>query len=165
MRALVIDLRGNPGGVGAMVVPVARLLLAKSGSLGTMRMREGEQTFNVTAGEDPFGGPVAILVDEGTGSTSEIFAQALHDLGRVKVVGAGPSQGAALPSLIELLDGGAILQYVVADYTSPAGGSVEGKGVAPDVVVDETRADFRAGKDPVLAAAIAAVSQDKGATP
>lgn len=157
MEALVIDLRGNPGGVGAMVVPVGRQLLAQAADLGAMHMREGKQTFNVAAGTDPFTGPIAILVDEGTASTSEIFAQALQDLGRVKVFGAVPSQGAALPSVIEELPGGGMLQYVVADYQSPKGQVVEGKGVLPDTVVPETREDFAKGRDPVLDAAVAAL--------
>jgi len=155
MTALVIDLRGNPGGVGAMVVPLGRLILSEAASLGVMHMRDSEQAFNVAAGRDPFTGPIALLVDEGTASTSEIFAQALQDLDRVKVYGAVPSQGAALPSVIEELPGGGILQFVVADYQSPSGTAVEGKGVTPDVVVPETREDYARGHDPVLEAAVA----------
>jgi carboxyl-terminal processing protease len=157
MEALVLDLRGNPGGVGAMVVPLGRLLLSQAADLGAMHMREGKQTFNVAAGTDPFTGPLVILVDEGTASTSEIFAQALQDLGRATVFGAVPSQGAALPSVIEELPGGGMLQYVVADYQSPKGQVVEGKGVTPDTVVPETRQDFAKGRDPVLDAAVAAL--------
>lgn len=157
MEALVLDLRGNPGGVGAMVVPLGRLLLTEATNLGAMHMREGEQRFNVAAGTDPFTGPMAILVDEGTASTSEIFAQAMQDLGRAKVFGAVPSQGAALPSVIEELPGGGMLQYVVADYVSPKGQVVEGKGVAPDTMVTETRQDYAQGRDPVLDAALSAL--------
>ena len=155
MRGLVIDLRGNPGGVGAMAVPVARALLDRDASLGTLRFRDFEQDLNVEVGEDadPFTGPVAVLVDEGTASTSEIFVIGLRDLGRITVVGARPSAGAALPSVIEQLHGGALLQYVVADYHSPRGTVVEGKGIVPDVRVPETREDFSAGRDPVLEAA------------
>ncbi len=160
MQHLVIDLRGNPGGVGMMVVPVARLLLDRDADLGVMHMREAEQRFAVKRGPDPFLGKVAILVDEGTASTSEIFAQALHDLGRAIVVGPSASQGAALPSLIERLDGGAVLQYVVADYQSPGGTAVEGKGVVPDVLVELTREDFRNGRDAVLDAAVAALTKN-----
>jgi carboxyl-terminal processing protease len=157
MQALVLDLRGNPGGVGAMVVPVGRQLLSQAADLGAMHMREGKQTFNVAAGSDPFTGPIAILVDEGTASTSEIFAQAMQDLGRATVFGAVPSQGAALPSVIEELPGGGMLQYVVADYQSPKGQVVEGKGVVPDTMVPETQQDFAKGRDPVLDAAVAAL--------
>jgi carboxyl-terminal processing protease len=154
MTALVLDLRGNPGGIGHMAVPVARMLLSEAGSLGQMQYREFTQNLAVDVGADPFTGPVAILVDEGTASTSEIFVAGLRDLGRITVVGAGPSAGAALPSVIEELPGGAVLQYVVGDYHSPKGTLVEGKGVEPDVVVVETRADFAAGRDPVLQAAV-----------
>ena len=87
----------------------------------------------------------------------EIFGQALQDLGRVRVFGAVPSQGAALPSVIEELPGGGMLQFVVADYESPGGTIVEGKGVQPDTVVPETREDFAKGRDPVLEAAVAAL--------
>jgi carboxyl-terminal processing protease len=155
MRALVLDLRGNPGGVGAMSIPIARLLLGDPGSLGKLRFRDFTQEFKVEAGNNPFVGPVAVLVDEGTASTSEIFAAGMRDLGRVIIVGAGPSAGAALPSLIDELPQGAILQYVVGDYQSPKGTTVEGIGVVPDILVTETRADFAAGRDPVLEAAVA----------
>ncbi|MCA9711348.1 MAG: hypothetical protein KDK70_36250, partial [Myxococcales bacterium] len=155
MTALVLDLRGNPGGVGTMVVPLGRRLLPEAKSLGVMHMRDGDLTFNVPSVDDPFTGPMALLVDEGTASTSEIFAQAFQDLGRAKVYGAVPSQGAALPSVIEQLPGGGMFQFVVADYKSPAGVLVEGKGVIPDTVVPESREDFAKGRDPVLDQAVA----------
>ncbi len=156
MQALVLDLRGNPGGVGAMAVPVARMLLPGPASLGVLRFRDFEQELVVEPADDgaaAFSGPVAVLVDEGTASTSEIFVVGLRDLGRITVVGARPSAGAALPSVIEQLPGGALLQYVVADHRSPGGTVVEGQGIVPDVVVPETREAFADGRDPVLEAA------------
>lgn len=157
MQSLIIDLRGNPGGVGTMVVPLGRLLLDEKTSLGVMNMRTAKQEFNVVPQGEAFMGPLVLLVDEGTGSTSEIFAQAFQDLKRARVFGASASQGAALPSLIEELAGGAILQYVVADYQSPSGTSVEGRGVQPDVTVPENITDFVNGSDPVLDAAVKAL--------
>lgn len=157
MEALILDLRGNPGGVGAMSIPVARLLLRESGSLGKLQFREFTQEFNVAGDPDAFAGPVVILVDEGTASTSEIFAAGLRDLGRVRVAGARPSAGAALPSLLERLDNGALLQYVVGDYHSAKGTVAEGDGVSPDIAAVEARADFVAGRDPVLKAAVDAL--------
>ncbi len=158
MTGLVLDLRGNPGGVGAMSIPVARLLLTEPGSLGKLQFRDFAQEFNVAGDPAAFTGPVIVLVDEGTASTSEIFAAGLRDLGRAKVFGSRPSAGAALPSLVEALEGGALLQYVVGDYHSSRGAVAEGDGVRPDVLVPETRADFVAGRDPVLAAAVQALS-------
>lgn len=154
MKALVLDLRGNPGGVGPMAVSVARLLLQKEQSLGKLQYRKFAQDFNVVPDAGAFDGPIVVLVDEGTASTSEIFAAGMRDIDRITVVGAGPSAGAALPSIIEELEGGAVLQYAVGDYHSPNGTLVEGKGVVPDIVVDENREDFAAGKDPVLEAAV-----------
>lgn len=162
MEALVLDLRGNPGGVGAMAIPVARLLLREPGSLGKLQFRDFAQEFNVAGDPTAFTGPVAILIDEGTASTSEIFAAGLRDLGRVTIVGARPSAGAALPSLLEKLENGALLQYVVGDYHSAKGTVAEGDGVPPDIVVPEARADFVAGKDPVLDAAVATLTAKPG---
>lgn len=156
IRALVIDLRGNPGGVGPMAVPVARMLLDQPASLGTLHFREFDQTFQIEP--DPqnpaFLGPTVLLVDEGTASTSEIFAAGLRDLQRVTIIGGRPSAGAALPSVIEQLQGGALLQYAVGTYTSPQGLHVEGTGLEPDIKVVERRQDFRAGRDPVIDAAL-----------
>lgn len=165
MRALVLDLRGNPGGVGAMAVPVARMLLADDGSLGTMRFREFEQVLRVEPGEDPFTGPVAVLIDEGTASTSEIFVVGMRDLGRITVVGGQRSAGAALPSVIEELVDGAMLQAVVADYRSPQGTVVEGEGIEPDLRVHETREGFVGGGDPVLEAAHRSLVETLAALP
>ncbi|MBL4684832.1 MAG: hypothetical protein JKY37_09605 [Nannocystaceae bacterium] len=65
-----------------------------------------------------------------------------------------------MPSLIERLRGGAMLQYAVGDYHSPKGVLIEGKGVIPDIVVDEDRADFTAGRDAVLDAAVKHLKTD-----
>jgi carboxyl-terminal processing protease len=154
IAGLIIDLRGNPGGVGSMSIPIARMLVREPISLGRLQMREFNQEFKVEGDPDAFAGPVAILVDEGTASTSEIFALGLRDVGRVSIVGAGPSAGMALPSMIEQLPDGGMIQYVVGDYHSGKGTAAEGGGVVPEVLVPESRADFVAGRDPVLDAAV-----------
>jgi len=163
MESLIIDLRGNPGGVGAMSVPLARMLLRADGSLGTLQFREFKQEFKVTGNPEAFDGPLVVLVDEGTASTSEIFATGMRDLGRLKaIVGGRASAGAALPSLIESLESGAILQYVVGDYHSSKGTVAEGDGVLPDVLVQEHQQDFAAGRDPVVDAALRTLSSPAG---
>jgi carboxyl-terminal processing protease len=165
MQGLIIDLRGNPGGVGAMSIPIARMILREDASLGRLQMREFDQEFKVEGNPDAFAGPIAILVDEGTASTSEIFAMGLRDVGRVSVVGACPSAGMALPSMIETLPDGGLIQYVVGDYHSDKGKAAEGKGVEPQVVVDESRADYVAGRDPVLDAALAHLRKQLASPP
>jgi carboxyl-terminal processing protease len=165
MAGLVIDLRGNPGGVGSMSIPVARMLVREGVSLGRLQMRDFNQEFKVAANPDAFAGPIAILVDEGTASTSEIFALGMRDVGRVTIVGAGPSAGMALPSMIEELPDGGLIQYVVGDYHSAKGTAAEGEGVVPELVVVETRADWVARRDPVLDAAVEHLRGKLGTAP
>jgi carboxyl-terminal processing protease len=104
----------------------------------------------------PFTGPVAILTDEGTASASEMLAAGLQEAKRAIVVG-DVTLGAVLPSVIEALPGGAVMQYVVADFKTPKGVLLEGRGVQPDRRVIETRSGLQTGRDPVLDAALNAV--------
>jgi carboxyl-terminal processing protease len=158
VRALVIDLRGNPGGHGAMAIPIAARLFDKPFTLGSIQFRDFAQELKtpLEKGVTPFLGPVAILTDEGTASASEILAAGLQEAKRAVIVGDS-TLGAALPSVIESLPGGAVMQYVVADFRTPKGVFIEGRGVQPDKRVLETRAGLRTGRDPVLDAALVAV--------
>jgi carboxyl-terminal processing protease len=156
-RALVLDLRGNPGGQGAVAIPIAARLTDRPLTLGTLQFREFSQVFTATPpmGVKPFTGALVIVTDEGTASTAEIFAAGLKEAGRAVVVG-DTSLGAVLPSQVEALPGGAVIQYVVADFRTPKGVLLEGRGVQPDHRVHETRAALLAGRDPVLDAALVA---------
>jgi carboxyl-terminal processing protease len=158
VRAVVLDLRGNPGGQGAMAIPVASLFVTEPVTLGTLKFRDFGQTFTAKPemGAVPFTGPLAIVTDERTASASEMLAAGLQEAKRAIVVG-DTTLGAVLPSLIEALPGGAVMQYVVADFKTPKGVLVEGRGVQPDKRVVETRAALRTGRDPVLDAALVAV--------
>jgi carboxyl-terminal processing protease len=151
---LVIDLRGNPGGLGAMAMGIAGFLVDKPGlRLGTMYMRTTTLNFVINPRRPYFAGPVAILIDAESASTSEIFAGGLKDLGRARVFGTR-SAAAALPSLIERLPNGDGFQHAIANYISEGGQSLEGSGVSPDVEVKLTRRALLAGRDPVLEAAL-----------
>jgi len=154
-RSIIIDLRGNPGGIGAMVIPLATRLSTAPLTLGTIVYRDFSNTLATTAslGIKPFAGRVVILTDEGTASTSEIFTAGLQEAKRALVVG-DTTAGAALGSIIEELPGGAVVQIPVADFKTPKGASIEGRGVQPDRRVFETRAGFLAGHDVVLDAGL-----------
>jgi len=158
IRAVILDLRGNPGGQGAMAIPVASLFVTAPVTLGTLKFRDFGQTMiaKPEIGAVPFTGPMAILTDEGTASTSEMLAAGLQEAKRAVVVGDS-TLGAVLPSVVEALPGGAVMQYVVADFKTPKGILLEGRGVQPDRRVVETRAALRTGRDPVLDAALVAV--------
>jgi carboxyl-terminal processing protease len=154
--ALVLDLRGNPGGVGGMAMAVARLFHRERSDLGAIRFRNFTQRLLVFPAEEAFDGPMAILADEATASTSEILAAGMQAEGRAVIVGRRTS-GQVLPSLVEILPTGARLQYAVADYVSPDGTLLEGSGVEPDVPVTLTLGALREGRDPDLEAAVEAL--------
>jgi carboxyl-terminal processing protease len=152
-RGIIFDLRGNPGGVGGMAPGVAGLLMDKQISLGSMRARQGTMNFIVYPQEAPFLGPVVILTDHGTGSTSEVFAAGLQETGRAVTIGE-TTAGAVLPSVFEKLPTGAIFQYAVADYRSPKDILIEGRGVPANLAVPLTRESLLAGHDTQLETAI-----------
>ncbi len=151
---VIIDLRGNPGGLGGMAMGIAGHLIAdENKKLGTMRTRETTLDFVVNPQAQRYAGKVAVLVDELSASTSEIFAGGLQDLGRAKIFGRR-TPGAALPSTMEELPNGDRFQYAIADYVSAGGKVLEGNGVQPDVPVVLDAKTLRAGKDPDMVAAI-----------
>ena len=125
----------------------------KNHYLGKMILRDTELKAIVFPRPDAYTGPVAILVDGLSGSTSEIFAGGLQDLGRARVFGS-TTAGAALPSEIVKLPNGDGFQYVFADYISQGGEKLEGRGVIPDVPVSPTRDALLEGRDLVLEAAM-----------
>lgn len=150
---LVFDLRGNPGGLGALASGIAGLLSDKPGLLGTMKMRANDLKFAVFPQANPYLKPVAILIDGMSASTSEVFAGGMQELGRAVVVGER-SAGACLPSVFERLPTGALFQFAVADFKTPKGVLIEGRGVQPNVEVKQQRAALLAGRDAQLEAAL-----------
>jgi len=158
---LIVDLRGNPGGIGGMAMGMAGFLVDKPNQLlGTMYLRDSTLKFVVNPRADIFSGPVAVLVDGCSASTSEIFAGGLKDLGRARVFGT-PTAAAALPSAFERLPNGDGFQYAVANYVSEGGQPLEGLGVTPDVRVELTRTALLAGHDPVVDAALDWIRRSK----
>ena len=151
---IIIDLRGNPGGVGALSSAVGRFLVDEKASLGTMTMRGAELSFNIepvvvtTWGEriDPFKGPIVILQDSGSASTSEVFAGGLQSLGRVEVIGTR-SAGMALPAGMDKLPSGDVLLHAIADFVTSTGARMEKGGVVPDIEVKLSREDLLMGID------------------
>ena len=161
-NGIIVDLRGNPGGVAAMVTGVAGHFLTDTVPLGFMRSRTGELRLKAnprrvtTDGTpiEPFAGPLAVLIDEMTASTSEFFAAGLQGVGRARVFGT-PSAGQALPAMTVRLPNRDVLMHVMADFTGPRAVRIEGRGVIPDVLVASTRADLLDRRDAPLARAFA----------
>lgn len=150
---IVIDLRGNPGGVAGIATGIAGRLSDKSGLLGTMKMRSGEMKFAIFPQQNAYLGPVAILIDGLSASTSEVFSSGMQEFGRAVVIGES-SAGACLPSVFEKLPTGALFQFAIADFKTPEGVLIEGRGVTPDFEVKWNRASLLAGRDEQLETAI-----------
>ncbi|HEX2723559.1 MAG TPA: S41 family peptidase [Gemmatimonadaceae bacterium] len=158
---VVLDLRGNPGGLGAMVMGFGGYFVDSTLSLGTMRTRQVSLRFAINPRRSrsdgsqhaPFTGPLAILVDGMTASTSEIFASGMQRIGRARVFGERTA-GAALPALMERLPSGDVFVHAVADFTDPRGARIEGAGVVPDETVMLSEQALTEGRDTALEAAV-----------
>lgn len=159
---VLMDLRGNPGGISGTAVGVAGYLLDEPVELGRMVNRGNDFRFRVeprrssSGGQrmKPFAGPVAVLVDGGSASTSEIFAAGLQDHGRARLFGQ-PTRAAALPAVVERMPNGDLLMRAVADFVRPSGERVEGRPVVPDSLHPLTREGLLAGRDDPREAALA----------
>jgi len=159
---IVIDLRGNPGGLAAMIMGLAGHFVPDRLTLGVMKTKDSELRFVANprlvnaagARVEPFRGPLAILVDGLSASASECFAGGLQSLGRARVFGQ-VSMGQALPALFDTLPNGDVLIHAWGDFVTGSGVRLEGRGVVPDEIVPATRADLLAGRDRPLEAALA----------
>ncbi len=166
---LVLDLRGNPGGLAEMIRGVAGHVLNEPSLLGTMQMRMARLEFRANPRRStadgrtvaPFAGPVAILVDQLTASASECFAGGLQSLGRARIFGER-TMGQALPASTRTLPDGDILMYAVGDFVTSDGHRLEGDGVRPDEPVTPSPAALAAGRDPVLESSLAWIDRMRG---
>lgn len=152
-EGLILDIRGNPGGMGLMANAIAGMLTDHSFLLGEMHLKQGWIAFFADPQHGAFLGPVAVLIDTFSASTAEILALGLQEAGRARIVGE-PSMGAALPSKWIRLDDHWALQLPIATYRSARGRAIEGAGVQPDETVSSTREALLLGHDAPLAAAL-----------
>jgi carboxyl-terminal processing protease len=156
---LVIDLRGNPGGLADMIRGIAGHIVSEPLVIGRMHTRAAELEFRANPRRstsdgrrvEPFAGPVAVLVDGLTGSTSECFAGGLQSLGRVRVFGT-TTMGQALPASTKTLSNGDVLMSAIGDFVTSTGVRLEGRGVVPDEIVPLEPAALAAGRDAMAAA-------------
>jgi carboxyl-terminal processing protease len=163
---IIVDLRGNPGGLAAMIMGISGHFLTERKPLGTMKTRDAELHFAANprlvnaAGErvEPFAGPVAILIDSMTGSASECFAGGMQAIGRARVFGQ-TSMGQALPAFFAKLPNGDVLIHATGDFVTADGTRLEGRGVIPDEAVAIDRAALLAGRDATLDRALKWIDQ------
>jgi carboxyl-terminal processing protease len=148
---LVIDLRDNGGGYPAEVLNIGSYFFASKVSFGKFIRRSGQRTDLVTnAGSfQTYAAPIVVLVNDASGSGSELFAGVMQELGRATVVGQ-QSCGCLLAATRRKLRGGGELLISEFDYQTPKGRRVEGGGVKPDRVVPITLDDLRQARDAAL---------------
>lgn len=160
---VVLDLRGNVGGLAAMLSGVSGLFADTAATLAVQRSRGQEQHYDIfprranASGQKvlPFNGAIAILLDPLSVSTTEVFAAGMRHAvsGRTRVFGER-SAGQALPSLVYKLPSGDLLLHAIADLRLSDGTRIEGEGVRPDVEVPLRRSDLLAGRDAAMEAAL-----------
>ncbi|MBY0372737.1 MAG: hypothetical protein K2Q23_02005 [Bryobacteraceae bacterium] len=152
---VVVDLRQNPGGRQSVVMRLLGLFFAKDQTIGTSFTRKGGGREWRVKGTDAKAhrGKVAVLIDAGSASASEIFAAAMQESGRGRVFGR-KSAGGVLVSVRRPLPDGGELSVSVYDYVTAKGRRLEGQGVTPDEAVDPSLPDLRQNRDTVLEEAL-----------
>ncbi len=129
---VVLDLRGNPGGLLDQAVRVADLFISYGRILSTTGRREEIEEASYTRGETDY--PLFVLIDTDSASASEIVAGALQDQGRAFVVGQ-PSFGKGSVQTIFELPYGQALKLTIARYFTPAGRSIQDTGIHPHILM------------------------------
>ena len=130
--ALVLDLRGNPGGDFSQAVGVASTFLRRGASIVSLAGAHRPLRIVYAKAGGLLTTPLAVLVDRGSASASEVVAGALKDHGRATIVGE-PTFGKSLVQEIVQLSTGGALKLTVARYLTPAGVDISRGGVQPDV--------------------------------
>jgi carboxyl-terminal processing protease len=141
-EAIMLDLRGNGGGLLLEAVAVSSLFI-EDGEIVSVRGRHRAERSHDAEGDAivPEGVPVVTLVDGGSASASEIVTGALRDRGRAKVVGTR-TFGKGLVQEVEDLSNGGVLDLTVANYYLPNGETISTKGIKPEVrAVDDPDTD------------------------
>ena len=135
MKALVFDLRSNPGGALDQAIKISSMFL-KEGRVVSVKSKEGAEQVSNREGKYYGDFPLVILINGGSASASEIVAGAIKDNKRGILVGEKSFGKGSVQTLIPLPDGDG-MKLTIAKYYTPSGISIHGKGIEPDVVVEE----------------------------
>lgn len=152
-KSLVVDLRGNMGGLIGAIYGIGGLLTDKPLPMGNEITRRGEVAHVISPHLKNFKGKIVVLTDDSSLSAAEILTSVLQENGRATIIGE-TTGGEALPSLSKVLPNGAVFQYPVANYKTFKGKFIEGAGVKPDIEIKLDRNKLLSGTDNQLDEAI-----------
>jgi carboxyl-terminal processing protease len=142
LTGLVLDLRNNPGGLLDQAVAVSDAFLDKGEIVSTRgRRSDAIQRFNARGGDIMDNLPMVVLINGGSASASEIVAGALQDQRRAIVMGT-PSFGKGSVQTIMPLSGNGAIRLTTARYYTPAGTSIQAKGIVPDIEVHQANVEM-----------------------
>lgn len=133
MQSLVLDLRGNPGGNLTTVCEIARQLLPK-GLIVYTEDKQGRREEYTCKGENEFQKPLAVLVDGGSASASEILSGAIKDYGIGTLIGTTTYGKGVVQRPVQLTDGSAV-KVTISKYYTPKGNDINKVGIEPDIEV------------------------------
>ncbi|MGF0096679.1 S41 family peptidase [Peptoniphilus sp. SGI.035] len=134
VKGIILDMRGNPGGVVDAAVEVGDAILPKT-SFVTLKNNKGEIIDDYKIDDKYNDIKMVVLVNEGSASASEILAGAIRDLDRAKIIGKKTYGKGVVQNVIELPKGDG-LKLTTSEYFTPSGKSINKKGIEPDIEVD-----------------------------
>jgi carboxyl-terminal processing protease len=136
---VILDLRNNPGGLLDQAVAVSDAFIDKGEIVSTRgRRAEDAQRYNARPGDIAAGLPIAVLINGGSASASEIVAGALQDHHRAILLGTKTFGKGSVQTIIPLPGHGA-MRLTTARYYTPSGRSIQAKGIDPDIVVEAAK--------------------------
>ncbi|HEX3034605.1 MAG TPA: MXAN_5808 family serine peptidase [Thermodesulfobacteriota bacterium] len=147
MRGIILDLKGNPGGLLEQAERVSDMFL-ESGVIVSTKVGDSKKPSHAEHQDSEFSGRVVVLVDAGSASASEIVAGALKNNQRAVVIGERTFGKGSVQQIFDLKDGSA-LKLTIASYLTPGDISIQDTGITPDigvhpVVISEDLVSFNA---------------------
>ncbi|MCD8104897.1 MAG: S41 family peptidase [Lachnospiraceae bacterium] len=158
MESLIVDLRDNPGGLLSAVCDILDMILPEDSLIVYTEDKNGNREEYTADGSQSVTCQVAVLVNDGSASASEIFAGAIQDYGIGPIIGTQTYGKGVVQKTYSLSDGSAF-KMTVENYYTPNGQEIDGNGITPDIIVDEddvesTSTDDTESDDAVLLRAL-----------
>ncbi len=158
VQGIILDLRDNGGGLTTAATSIASEFIGK-GVIWYEEYADGQRVeYNAEPGGLALEVPLIVLVNEYSASASELVAGALQDYGRARLVGV-VTYGKGVVQTWQPLSNGGLARVTIARFLTPNGRSIHKTGLTPDIVVEMSKEDYEAGRDPQLDAAIQALKE------